>query len=129
MALKELYEGWAFKPLAGVGGSDTPIKQSEGKVAVNFLQDTYQPREEDKVNRTPGDTVVSQATGDNETAGLFKQEALGYYSTLINSPLKAYKSRVVHKYNSNSNKTYLDSTQVRNTPGALYSSPEVSAAD
>lgn len=120
MALKDIYENWTFRPIAGAGAHDTPIKQSEGKVAVNFLQDTYQPREQDEVNRTPGDTVVVQATEDNATAGLFKQEALGYYSTLINSPLKTYKSRVVHKYSSNASKTYLDSTKVRNTPGALY---------
>lgn len=117
MGLKETYESWAFRPIAGVGASDTPVKQSEGDVSVNFLQDTYQPSKE--VNRTPGDKVVTQATEDNATAGIFKQEALGYYSTLIGSTLKTYKSNVVHKYN-NTNATYLESTQVRNSPGALY---------
>jgi hypothetical protein len=117
MGLKETYESWVFRPIAGVGANATPVKQSEGDVSVNFLQDTYQPRKE--VNRAPGDTVVTQATEDNATAGIFKQEALGYYSTLIGSTLKTYKSRVVHKYN-NTNARYLESTQVRNTPGALY---------
>ena len=117
MALKDIYENWAFRPIAGAGAHDTPVKQSEGKVSVDFLPNTYQ---EEVVNRTPGDKVVTQATEDNATAGLFKQEALGYYSTLINSPLKTYKSKVVHKFNSSTNQKYLDSTQVRNTPGALY---------
>ena len=117
MGLKETYESWVFRPIAGVGANATPVKQSEGDVSVNFLQDTYQPRKE--VNRAPGDTVVTQATEDNATAGIFKSEALGYYSTLIGSTLKTYKSKVVHKYN-NTNASYLESTQIRNTPGALY---------
>jgi len=60
MGLKETYESWVFRPIAGVGANATPVKQSEGDVSVNFLQDTYQPRKE--VNRAPGDTVVTQAT-------------------------------------------------------------------
>ncbi len=68
MGLKETYESWVFRPIAGVGANATPVKQSEGDVSVNFLQDTYQPRKE--VNRAPGDTVVTQATEDNATAGM-----------------------------------------------------------
>ncbi len=103
-----------------------PRTQSEGKFSVDFLQNTYQ---NEVANRTPGDKVVTQATADNATVGEFNTAALGYYSTLVNSPLKAYKSRVIHKYNSATNKTFLDSTQIKNTPGALYISPEVSAAE
>lgn len=118
MALKDLYESWAFKPLAGAGSADTPRTQSEGDVKVDFLQNTY--TKNDTTNRTPGDTVVTQAVEDNTTAGEFNSDALGYYSSLVSSPLKAYKSKVIHKYNSNSNQKYLDSTQTRNSPGALY---------
>ena len=126
MALKDIYDNWAFKPLAGVGAAGNPRTQSEGKFSVDFLQNTYQ---NEVANRTPGDKVVTQATADNATVGEFNTAALGYYSTLVNSPLKAYKSRVIHKYNSAVNKTFLDSKQIKNTPGALYISPEVSAAE
>jgi hypothetical protein len=122
MALKDLYESWAFKPLAGVGAADTPIKQSEGNVAVNFLQDTYQPRKEVKVNRTPGDKVVTQATADDATVGLFKPEAFEYYSTLFASPLKTFKSKLVHKYNAQgTSPADKYETANPNAPGTLYS--------
>jgi hypothetical protein len=116
MSLKDIYEEWTFKPLRGVGAGDTPIKQSEGKVNVDFLPNTYQ---EEVVNREPGDKVVTQATEDNATVGMFNEGALGYYSTLVDSTLKTYKTKVVHKYN-NTNTSYLTSMEVRNTPGALY---------
>lgn len=124
MSLKDLYENWPFKSL--VGKEANPRTQSEGKVAVDFLSNTYQ----DGIStRTPGDKVVTQETKDNATFGKFNSVALGYYSTLVSSPLRAYKSKIVHKYNSSTNKTYLDSTRVKNTPGALYTSPEISAAE
>ncbi len=121
MALKDLYESWAFKPLAGVGSADNPRTQSEGKVKVDFLPNTYQTEVR---NRTPGDKVVTQATGDDTTAGTFnKDSALMYYSTLYNSPLKTFKGRVVQQYNAQGTDTnkYVSSAEVRNTQGALYS--------
>jgi hypothetical protein len=121
MALKDIYESWAFKPLAGVGAGANPIKQSEGKVAVDFLPNTYQTEVR---NRTPGDKVVTQATGDDATAGTFRTEAaLKYYSALYNSPLKTFKGRVVQQYNAQGTDTnkYVSSAEVRNTQGALYS--------
>lgn len=121
MALKDLYESWAFKPLAGVGSADNPRTQSEGKVKVDFLPNTYQTEVR---NRTPGDKVVTQATGDDTTAGTFnKDSALKYYSTLYNSPLKTFKGRVVQQYNAQGTDTnkYVSSAEVRNTQGALYS--------
>lgn len=121
MALKDIYEKWAFRPLAGVGAGDTPIKQSEGKVKVDFLPNTYQTEVR---NRAPGDKVVNQATADDATNGTFNStSAFKYYSTLVNSPLKTFKSRVVHKYNAQGVDTtqYVTSNEVRNTQGALYS--------
>jgi len=125
MSLKDLYENWPFKT-GNTLGNKNPRDQKEGKIAVNFLPNTYQ---DEVVNRIPGNKVVTQATADNTTVGTFNSAALGYYSTLVSSPLKAYKSKVVHKYNSSTNKTYLDETGVKNTPGALYISPEISAKD
>jgi len=125
MSLKDLYESWTFKA-GNTLGNKNPRDQKEGKIAVDFLPNTYQG---EVANRAPGDTVVTQATADNATVGEFNSAALGYYSTLVSSPLKAYKSRAIHKYNSDANKKYLDSTEVRNTPGALYISPEISAAE
>jgi hypothetical protein len=121
MALKDIYEKWAFRPLAGVGAGDTPVKQSEGKVKVDFLPNTYQTEVR---NRTPGDKVVNQATVDDATNGTFNTtSAFKYYSTLYSSPLKTFKSRVVHLYNAQGNDStqYITSNEVRNTQGALYS--------
>ena len=126
MSLLDLYNSWNFKSANTAGANKTPREVTEGKVAVDFLPNTYQTEVR---NRTPQNKVVTQATADNATVGEFNTAALGYYSTLVNSPLKAYKSRVIHKYNSATNKTFLDSTQIKNTPGALYISPEVSAAE
>ena len=121
MALKDLYESWAFKPLAGAGAADTPRTQSEGKVKVDFLPNTYQTEVR---NRTPGDKVVTQATADDATLGTFNNDsALKYYSTLYNSPLKTFKGKVVQQYNAQGTDTnkYVSSAEVRNTQGALYS--------
>lgn len=121
MGLKELYNNWNFKPLRGVGAGANPIKQSDGGVHVDFLPNTYQTEIR---NRTPGDKVVSQATADDTTNGTFDTtSAFKYYSTLISSPLKTFKSKVVHKYNAQGVDTtqYVTSNEVRNTQGALYS--------
>lgn len=121
MALKDLYESWAFKPLAGAGSADNPRTQSEGKVKVDFLPNTYQTEIR---NRTPGDKVVTQATADDATLGTFnKDSALKYYSQLYNSPLKTFKGKVVQQYNAQGADTskYVSSAEVRNTQGALYS--------
>ena len=121
MALKDIYEQWAFRPIAGVGANQTPVKQSEGDVSVDFLPNTYQTEVR---NRTPGDKVVTQAAGDDVTDGTFNTtSAFKYYTSLFNSPLKTFKSRVVHLYNAqgtDANK-YITSNEVKNTPGALYS--------
>lgn len=121
MSLKALYENWTFKPLIGVGNGNDPIKQSEGKVAVDYLPNTYQSEVK---NRTPGDKVVVQAVDDDTTKGTFNNPAaLKHYSALYNSPLKTFKSKVVHLYNAQGTDgtRYLTSTEVRNTQGALYS--------
>jgi hypothetical protein len=114
MGLKETYDTWTFKPLAGTGNADTPRNQSEGKVNVDYLPNTYQ---NGLTNRTPKDKVVTQATADNATNGKFNSAALGYYSTLIDSPLKLFKSQEVHKYKIDRNYT----TQFENSKGVLYS--------
>lgn len=121
MALKDIYESWAFKPILGVGANDTPVKQSEGRVAVDYLPNTYQTEVR---NRSPRDTVVTQATTDDATNGTFNTTtAFKYYSTLFNSPLKTFKSKVVHLYNAQGGDTakYSTSNEIKNTPGALYS--------
>lgn len=121
MSLKNLYENWTFKPLFGVGTGNNPIKQSEGKVAVDYLPNTYQAEVK---NRLPGDKVVIQAVDDDTTKGTFRNPAaLKYYSSLYNSPLKTFKGKLVHKFNAqgNDNLRYTTSTEVKDTPGALYS--------
>lgn len=121
MSLKDLYQSWKFRPIAGVGNGDNPVKQSEGKVAVDYLPNTYQTEIK---NRTPNDTIVLQATVDDATKGTFDTtSAFKYYSTLFGSPLKTFKSKVVHLYNAQGPDTekYITSTKVVNTPGALYS--------
>lgn len=120
MALKDIYESWTFKPLTGIGANQTPVKQSEGKVAVDYLPNTYQTEVR---NRTPQNTVVVQATEDDDTKGMFnKTSAFKYYTSLFNSPLKTFKSKVVHLYNAQGTDAtkYVTSNNVRNTPGALY---------
>lgn len=120
MSLKDLYQNWNFRPLAGVGNGDDPVKQSEGKVAVDYLPNTYQ---KEVKNRTPNDKVVLQATGDDATKGTFNTtSAFKYYSTLFSSPLKTFKSKIVHLYNAqgNASEKYITSNKVKDTPGALY---------
>lgn len=114
MGLKETYETWTFKPIAGAGNADTPRNQAEGKVKVDYLPNTYQ---DGLTNRAPQDKVVTQATADDATNGAFNTAALGYYSTLVDSPLKLFKSQEVHKYKINGNYT----TQFQNSEGVLYS--------
>lgn len=120
MGLLETYQEWNFKPITP-GASKTPRDQSDGKVAVDYLPNTYQKQIE---NRRPTDTVVIQASGDDATNGSFNTTtAFLYYSSLINGPLKNYKSRLVHKYNAqgtSDNDKYATSNEIRNTPGALY---------
>jgi hypothetical protein len=120
MGLEELYKRWVFKNGNKLGATNTPREQSEGKVAVDFLPNTYQTEIR---NRTPDDKVVTQATADDDTTGMFnKTTAFQYYSTIFNSPLKRFKSRVVHLYNAQgtTEEKYITSTKVKNTPGALY---------
>lgn len=120
MALKDIYESWNFKPIVA-GTGKTPREQSEGKVAVDYLPNTYQTEVR---NRTPGDKVVIQSTDDDATKGTFNTtSAFKYYSTLFTSPLKTFKSKVVHLYNAQGTDTskYITSNKVKDTPGALYS--------
>lgn len=120
MGLKELYEGWNFRPIMD-GADNNPREQKEGKVAVDFLPNTYQAEIR---NRTPGDAVVIQASADNATNGMFNPvSAFQYYTTLFNSPLKTYKSQIVHRYNAQGTDQakYITSTGIVNMPGALYS--------
>jgi hypothetical protein len=121
MRLEDIYRTWQFKPIVGVGASETPVKQSEGRVAVDFLPNTYQTEVR---NRAPRDTVVVQASADDATRGTFNTNtAFKYYTTLVNSPLKTFKTKVVHLYNAQGtpNSKYVTSNLIRNTPGALYS--------
>lgn len=120
MGLKELYEGWNFRPIMN-GADNNPREQKEGNVAVDFLPNTYQAEIR---NRTPGDTVVVQATADNATNGMFNPvSAFQYYTTLFNSPLKTYKSQIVHQYNAQgtAEQKFTTSNQWKNEPGVLYS--------
>jgi len=120
MGLKEMYESWEFKPTMA-GANNTPQKQTEGDVAVDFLPNTYQTEVR---NRTPGDKVVTQATVDDTTTGTFSTtSAFRYYTTLFSSPLKTFKSKVVHLYNAQGTDSskYITSDAIKNTPGALYS--------
>jgi len=119
MGLKEIYESWNFRPVMN-GANKTPRDQKDGKIAVDFLPNTYQTEVR---NRAPGDVVVSQATEDDATKGSFNQQALKYYSTLIASPLKTFKSKVVHKYNAQGTSDvakYTTTSEIKDTPGALY---------
>lgn len=121
MRLEDIYRTWTFKPIAGVGASDTPVKQAEGRVAVDFLPNTYQTEVR---NRTPNNKVVVQATRDDATNGTFRTTtAFNYYTTLYNNnSLRNFKSKVVHLYNAQgtTNEKYITSNVIRNTPGALY---------
>lgn len=119
MALKDIYESWTFRPIVG-GTNKTPRDQSSGTVSVDFLPNTYQTEVK---NRAPGDKVVTQAVTDDTTNGTFSTTtAFRYYSTLFNSPLKTFKSRVVHLYNAQGTDAskYVTSNDVKDTPGALY---------
>ena len=121
MSLLDLYNSWNFKSANTAGANKTPREVTEGKVAVDFLPNTYQTEVR---NRTPHDKVVTQATGDDATNGTFSTvSAFKYYSTLFNSPLKTFKSKIVHLYNAQGTDAtkYATSNQVKNTPGALYS--------
>ena len=121
MSLLDLYNSWNFKSANTAGANKTPREVTEGKVAVDFLPNVYQTEVR---NRTPRDKVVTQATADDTTNGTFSTtSAFKYYSALFNSPLKTFKSRVVHLYNAQGKDSdkYVTSNQVKNTPGALYS--------
>lgn len=121
MSLKDLYNNWNFKAANTLGANKTPREQTEGKIAVDFLPNSYQTEVR---NRIPGDKVVVQATADDDTKGTFnKTSAFKYYSTLFNSPLRTFKSKLVHIYNAQGtgkNSKYSTSDNIRNTPGALY---------
>lgn len=120
MGLKELYETWTFKA-GNTLGNKNPRDQKDGILAVDYLPNTYQTEVK---NRTPNDTVVTQATADDSTNGTFNTtSAFKYYSTLFASPLKTFKSKVVHLYNAQGTDTakYATSNEIKNTPGALYS--------
>jgi len=118
MSLKDLYENWPFKT-GNQLGNKTPRDQAEGKIAVNFLQDNYQGGIK---NRTPGDKVVTQATTDDATVGNFSSAAFSNYSRLFMSPIRTFKSKVVHLYNAQGTDAakYVTSDKIKKTPGALY---------
>jgi hypothetical protein len=120
MSLLDLYNSWNFKNGNTLGTNKTPKEQTEGKVAVDFLPNTYQAEVK---NRDPHNKTVTQASADDATNGTFNTTtAFKYYSTLVNSPLKTFKSKVVHLYNAQGTDStkYATSNQIRNTPGALY---------
>jgi hypothetical protein len=121
MRLEDIYRTWTFKPIVGVGASDTPVKQADGKVAVDFLPNTYQAEVR---NRNPRTTIVTQAAADDRTNGTFKATAFNYYTTLYNNnSLRRFRSNVVHLYNARgtANEKYITSNNIKDTPGALYS--------
>jgi len=122
MGLIEKYNTWAFKPVMS-GNGNNPINQSEGKVRVDYLPNTYQTEVR---NRTPGDKVVNQATADDATNGTFKTDtAFKYYTTLTtNTRLTQYKSKLVHRYNAQGtapNAKFITSDEWKNSKGVLYS--------
>jgi hypothetical protein len=115
MGLKELYETWQFRPIMN-GANNTPPKQSEGEVAVDYLPNEYQAEIR---NRTPGDKVVVQATDDDDTKGMFnKESAFKYYSTLITQ--YGTKSQIYKAQAGDTNK-FVNSNSWKNSPGVLYS--------
>lgn len=127
MALLDLYNSWTFRQsqvVNATGGTRSPREQASGIAATDFLSNEYQTEVR---NRTPGDKVVVQATGDDTTTGTFKPiSALKRYSALVgNSLLTTFRSKVVHKYNAqgvNPNDKYITSDGIAGTPGALNSS-------
>lgn len=121
MSLLDLYNNWNFRSVNPLPSSKNPKEQSEGKVAVDFLPNTYQT----EVRNTPRNKPVVPSTGDDTTNGTFKPTtAFRYYSTLVSGPLKSFKSKLVHMYNAQgtNEQKYITSNSVKNTPGALYSS-------
>ncbi len=121
MSLLDLYNNWNFRNVSPLPSTKNPKEQSEGKVAVDFLPNTYQT----EVRNTPRNQPVVPSTGDDTTNGTFKPTtAFRYYSTLVNGPLKSFKSKLVHMYNAQgtNEQKYITSNSVKNTPGALYSS-------
>lgn len=120
MSLIDLYNNWTFRSVNPLPASKNPKEQSEGKVAVDFLPNTYQT----EVRNTPRNQPVIPSAGDDTTNGTFNTTtAFRYYSTLVNSPLKSFKSKLVHLYNAQGTdaQKYITSNSIRNTPGALYS--------
>lgn len=116
MSLKDIYETAQFRPILGI--NKTPRDASLGSAAVNFLSDTYQTG---VTNRVRDNKTVTPSTTDDGTTGRFTTPALTYFSTLYsNTALTTFKTKSVHKFNNSSGKKYLDSTKVKDTPGALY---------
>lgn len=128
MSLESLYNSWTFKPL-GVNtyqGSGTPVLQALGGIAVDFLPNTYQ---KEVRNRAPGDKIVLQSEepgiGDAaSTKGTFAPKGLLFHKEQTNDVLLTrWRGKDLHKYNvqdTDPNKQYITSADIRNTPGALY---------
>jgi hypothetical protein len=120
MSLLDLYNSWSFRA-GNTLGNKTPVDQSQGKIAVDFLPNTYQTEVR---NRVPGDKAVLQATGDDNTFGTFNTtSAFKRYTTLFNdTSLRVFKGKEVHKYNAQGPTTakYITSNNIVNTPGAQY---------
>lgn len=114
MGLKELYDDWTFRPIIA-GEGKTPREQTDGKVAVDFLPNTYQTQ---VTNRAPDDKTVVLATGDDETEGSFNETALTYYSTLLNTYSRVAQTYKAQKEVTN---TFVGSTDWSGSPGVLYS--------
>jgi hypothetical protein len=118
MGLKEIYDDWQFKAGNSIGRDKTPKEQKDGRVAVDFLPNTYQTEVR---NRTPGNKVVTQATADDATTGMFTATALGRYTTLFQSSLRTFKNKIVHKYNARGTTDAAKyETANKNEPGVLY---------
>lgn len=124
MSLKDIYESANFRPILGI--NKTPRDASSGSAAVNFLPNTYQTG---VTNRVRDNKTVTPSTTDNGTTGRFTIPALRYFSTLYSNPaLTTFKTKSVHKFNNSSGKKYLDSTKVKDTPGALYNNAATDSA-
>lgn len=129
MSLKDIYDNWKFNTGNSLGPNKGPREQSDGKVAVDFLPNTYQ---KEVRNRAPGSTEVVQATADDATAGTFNVESSGqtilsafkrYTALVTNSKWTYWHGNKVHNYNAqgtNPNDKYLTSTSVKDAPGVTY---------
>jgi hypothetical protein len=89
--------------------------QSQGKIASNVFDvpDTYQTQ---FTTRSPGDTVVTQSPGDDDTNGTFTDRARDFYTEEIDQ-----FGGDLHPYNQRDKKTHYVE-QNNNTSGVINSS-------